>query len=275
MGGESSVATMAEGLLPIIKEDLSPKIRRFIANNLRRWIGGKKKAGVLTHLGFPLGIDVVPAKRGIRRERGEIILGELMYSLDYGACKIPVAVANVFVGLQWPSMFAVPVEALGFFCNNLEGDFAGNLFVEVELGGVFAQLFYCALDFDYLAVDVVAGSLESVGNLSSGNRTVNRAVGGSLSGDSEGNIGQRCCESFCVGFELSNLVGLLTFVFFELTEVGGVGDNGLHLGDEVVAAITVFNFYDVVLVAKAAHVFFQYDLHIRGVLIGGSKCVKV
>ena len=112
MGGESSVATMAEGLLPIIKEDLSPNIRRFIANNLRRWIGGNKKAGVLTHLGFPLGIDVVPAKRGIRRERGEIILGELMYSLDYGACKIPVTACKC---LCWFAVAEYVCSARGSF----------------------------------------------------------------------------------------------------------------------------------------------------------------
>ena len=73
---------------------------------------------------------------------------------------------------------------------------------------------------------------------------------------------ERSCESFCVGLDFSELVGTLALVFSENLESRGSGDNGFTIGNEVVAAVSVFYFYNVVLVSKAVDVFFEYDFHI-------------
>ena len=150
---------------------------------------------------------------------------------------------------------------LVLFSNNLEGDFNRNLFVEVDFGGVLAEFLNGLFEHDDLAVDVVAEFFESFSNLDVVDRAEDGACGGSLGADGESHAFERSCNSFCIGLDLGELVGALTLALFELTQVGVVGNHCFALGDEIVTAVTVLYFNDVVLVAKVRYIFFQYDFH--------------
>ena len=147
------------------------------------------------------------------------------------------------------------------FGNNFEGNLNRYLLVEVDFGGVFAELFNGLLDDNELTVNFVTGFLKGVSNLDVVDRTKDCAVGGSLSGDGKGNAFESGSGSFGVGFELSELVGALALVLSELFERCCVGDDSFALRDKEVTTVTVLYFNDVVFIAEAVNIFFQYNFH--------------
>ena len=70
-------------------------------------------------------------------------------------------------------------------------------------------------------------------------------------------------KSFGVGLDLGELMGALTLIFSKNLKSGRSCNNGFSLGNQEVAAVSISYFYDVILVSKAAYVFFEYDLHIE------------
>ena len=114
------------------------------------------------------------------------------------------------------------------FGNDLEGDFYGDFFVKFDGGNVFANFFYGLLDFDELAVDVVAEFLEGFGNLDVVYRTENRACCRSLCADGELDALELCCEGFGVGLDFGEFVSALALVFCQNLKSRVAGDVGMR-----------------------------------------------
>ena len=112
-----------------------------------------------------------------------------------------------------------------------------------------------------LAVNIVTGSEQSLVYLSGAYRTVDRARGADLDGDSE-RYTLECLGSLLgVGFHLSQLVSLLTQILGVDLQSAGSSQDSLASGDEIVAAVAVLHFHNVVLETKIDDIFFQYNLH--------------
>lgn len=112
----------------------------------------KIKAGMLTHTGFPLGIVCSPLE-GCCGGNG----GNIFCLLNHQAALLPRGQRAVLTEL-------VCFNKL-LFSNDFEGNLDSDLFVEVKFGVVFADFLDGVFDFDDLAVDLVAESLEGVGDL--------------------------------------------------------------------------------------------------------------
>ena len=143
------------------------------------------------------------------------------------------------------------------FCYNLEGELNAHFLVKAYGAGVVAKSLHCILDNDKLAVNVVAELFESFRDLESTNRTVDSVVGTCLGSDDDLLYAiESCGGSLCVGFELCDLVGTLTLVFGEHLEGAFGCDDSLALRNEVIAAVAVLYFYDIILVSKVGDVLF-------------------
>jgi len=128
--------------------------------------------------------------------------------------------------------------------------------VEVDCGGVVAHFLDCFFELDGFAVDVVAELFEGFCNLDGVDRAEDSACSAGLCADGEAYAFECGCERFGVGFDFCGLVGATT-------SSRRSGDNGFTLRDEVVAAVSVLYFHDVVLVSKALYVFFENNLHME------------
>ena len=109
----------------------------------------------------------------------------------------------------------------------------------------------------------MAELFEGFCNLDGVDRAEDSACSAGLCADGEAYAFECGCESFGVGFDFCELVGALALVLGEHFESRRSGDNGFTLRDEVVAAVSVLYFHDVVLVSKALYVFFENNLHME------------
>ena len=125
---------------------------------------------------------------------------------------------------------------------------------------VGAYFFHGVFDDDRLAVDVEALLCEFLGYLDVGNGAEDGAGGAYLGGDGECHAVDLGCEFLGVLLDLGQLVGALFELFGQDFLGRGGSDDGFSLGDEVVAAVSVLDGDDVVLITEVGYVFFQYIL---------------
>lgn len=143
------------------------------------------------------------------------------------------------------------------FGNDFERNLYTYFLVELYSAGVLSEGLYGVFYNDNLAVNVVSELSEGFGNLESAYRAVDGVVGTGLGCDGEELYAlESCGSSFGVGLDLSELVGALALVLGENLEGALSGDDSLSLGDEVIAAVAVLYFYDIILVSKVSDVFF-------------------
>ncbi len=133
------------------------------------------------------------------------------------------------------------------FGNNFERNLYTYFLVEFYGAGVLSEGLHGVFYNDNLAVNVVAELSEGFGNLKSAYRAVDGVVGTGLGCDGEEFYALKSSGcSFGVGLDLGDLVSALQL---------DLGKN-LSLRDEVIAAVAVLYFYDIILVSKVSDVFF-------------------
>ena len=115
-------------------------------------------------------------------------------------------------------------QLLGVLGNHLEGDLNSNFLVQANDTGVLARGLDALVNAHDLAVNIVTSLLG-------------------------------------IGFHLCQLVSLLTQVLGMNLQCTGRCQDGLALGNEIVAAIAVLHFHNVVLETKIDDIFFQNNLH--------------
>ena len=94
----------------------------------------------------------------------------------------------------------------GLFGNHFEGNLRGHFLVETDGGNVVAYFLDGLLDFDELAVNVVAELFESFGNLDCVYGAEDGAGGAGLCADGQRYAFEGGCGCFCVGFDFGELV---------------------------------------------------------------------
>lgn len=143
------------------------------------------------------------------------------------------------------------------FGNDFEWNLYAYFLVEFYGAGVLSECLHSVFYNDNLAVNVVAELSEGFGNLESAYRAVDGVVGTGLGCDGEELYALKSSGcSFGVGLDLGDLVSALALVLGENLEGALSGDDSLSLRDEVIAAVAVLYFYDIILVSKVSDVFF-------------------
>lgn len=104
--------------------------------------------------------------------------------------------------------------------------------------------------------------LKSLSDLKSVDRTEDSAGRTCLSTDSELNALKSSCCLLGILLDLSDLVSALLLVFCKTFQCCCGSDDSLPLRNQVIAAITIFHFDNIVLITEFGYVFFKYDFHL-------------
>lgn len=147
------------------------------------------------------------------------------------------------------------------FSHNFKFDIFSHFLMEFDSGGVNSDFFDGLFDVDDFAVYIMAEFLKSFSNLDCIHRAEYGAGGACLGADGEADSLEGCGGSFSVSFEFGNFVSALFLLFGELLEGSGRCYDTFSLRDEVVAAITIFYFNDIVFITEVGYIFFKYDFH--------------
>ena len=129
--------------------------------------------------------------------------------------------------------------------------------METDDSFVNAHFLHRIFDFDYLSVYNMTKFFESFGNLDSVNRAEDSALRAGFSTDLELNAFEGCSGSFSISFNFFELVSALFLVFCPSLKSSFRCDNGLSLRDEIIAAVSVFYFDYVILIAETRNIFFK------------------
>ena len=135
------------------------------------------------------------------------------------------------------------------------------LAVETRLCGVLTHSLNRLCDGNHFLVDVNLLCSQCVGDLRRGNGTEDFAVFVSLYGQRDYGLCQLSSQCLSVCQQLSLLVSLLLQVLCQLLAVALVSDNGNLVRQQVVAAIAVAYFYNIVLETEVCKVLNQNNFH--------------
>lgn len=147
-------------------------------------------------------------------------------------------------------LYMVDGLSSSLFGNYLKGDSDLHFLVQLHHGLILANFLHSTLDADELAVDLMTLFGKCVGNLDRSDRTKDCAGRAHLGADSESHAFQCLGHCLGIGLDLGQLVSTLALVLGKHFQCRLAGDDSFALGNEVIAAVTVLHFYNIILVSK-------------------------